>query len=395
MDRFKKMKLVLSALPLILVTPLALGDTISLQEKVSLIYELEDYCGSVSDPPASVGESCINKLTAYFADQPIWNNATMILHDGGRPKIHDWLLNKRERYLKFGPADLTGDNLPTWGDIFDGKIKDRMTVVANVLEVDMCKNLKEHGEIQPHLSEKCEAQELFKYATYLDVCMTGFSRSSYLHGINGITGLSVYDSARENINRAQIIDETEGNNWQLVENYLHTLWITHKCSSMQFMPMNKDLEPVRMTSGVGSFSEMEETLLSLHGSLMAVAARAGNMWAINSYYERGLGADIEYWKSLHKVNPLLFHRWMATNIGNLWLEDDDQLLHAMKAYEMEKQLMPEVADLEPAQYLRQSSIGNLVNSLERLEPIASSELEDKLKYPWDSIKDELVDSKIH
>lgn len=384
----KRISFILLALSVFLTTNYVLGESASLSVKLAKLNDLEDHCLKVSDPPVSVGKSCLDRLSDYFENKPIWINATMIFHRNNKIKINHWVLNRRVPYLMFTDVDLIGD-APTWGDIFDGKVSERMAAVADVLDIEACAQLKDHGGIHPLLTSKCQARELYKYATYLDVCLSGFSRSSLLNANNPTTGVSVYETARKGLDNSQTIDEANDNDWKLVENYLHSMWITDQCSNMLVLPLDDNVDFVDTISGKGSFGDMEKALSTVHDTALAISARAGDPWAVASFYERGLSEDVEYWESLYEVNPLLFHRWMSTSIGNFWFDDEEQVLHAMKAYDIEKQQVPQAVELNLEQYLKKHHLDNLVNSLERMEPIREEDLDSSLKFPWNSEQDPL------
>ena len=350
-------------------------------ERLAILYDLEDHCMETSDPPMLVSESCIQSLSEYFSKVPIWNITTLVIHQNGRPKLHRQTYSRRDNRLKYTQADLQINNAPTWSDIFDENVADRAAIVAEVLHDDICVALRKQGKIQNDLSERCRARELFKYATYLDACLTAFSRSTFLHATGAIGTMSRFEIALEEVDRSRVLHENEGNSWQLVEKYLHTLWTTSKCSHMPSVVVEERSE-TPTGHAASTYVEMKEAIRPIYEDTFGIAARAGDTWAIQSYYAKDLHVDIDYWKSLYAINPLLFHRWMATDAANAWLQDEEQIAHALHALSIEREVHSHLQDMEISEYLRLNGLYSLFKPLREVN-LTDRDSNRELKFPWD------------
>ena len=120
---------------------------------------------------------------------------------------------------------------------------------------------------------------------------------------------------------------------------------------------------------------MTKELQQAHDSAMSISARAGDSWAIQRFFVKELRRDKEYWKSLYKINPLLFHRSMTDAGISLRLTDREVVMLALNAYDLEKAMLD---DLDLGDYLiwhdiDHSPLSDIVLSLKE-RPIPDEEL---------------------
>lgn len=73
------------------------------------------------------------------------------------------------------------DDIPTWRDIFDGKVRERQKRFFRVALDSDCMELstREVIGIDKRMASPCAASELYKYATYIDVCETAWQKISF------------------------------------------------------------------------------------------------------------------------------------------------------------------------------------------------------------------------
>ena len=329
-----------------------------------------------------VDRPCFDRLTRYFKSEPIWEMA------GGMPyyvlvnyKYSLPAINPRgsHSYLKFTKADYLLQEVPTWSDIFDGRILERQDIVKSVFEDDACRALAEKGGIRPELAERCQARELFKYATYLDACLTGFSRNIEL--MHTALGRSVYEMTIDEIRRLDAGNGEAGDpafvtELGITEFHMHSSWITRMCIALPGMAFNGDLQPVwqgKLSELSDSYSdtlEFKKLVDKGHDAALGIAARSGDAWAIQTYISPGLSPDPDYWNTLREINPLLVHRWMATDMVGGSLSEEEQLWHAVKAYSIGREL---VEGLSLKDYVEQYDIREADISDPMLKQVLSGE----------------------
>ena len=160
----------------------------TLANNVARVLNLEEHCKSVSEPPHVMDDSCFQELDEHFNTQPIWHAAwvtAMVRH-----KAHSAVLNDRVLSNFYIDADFVG-KVPQWQDVFDGRIEERLGIVRKVFSDETCNGLARRGAIKSTHAARCQSRELFKYAAYLDACMTVFSRLAWFHVV-GTDGLTWY-----------------------------------------------------------------------------------------------------------------------------------------------------------------------------------------------------------
>ena len=354
----------------------------TLAEKITRLQQLEEHCEKVSAVPLRVGESCTAQLTDYFNAEPIWNMDTLIVYVDGKRTMHTRSLNERAFFLRFSAADFSMGEVPRWRDVFDGRHERRLAVASIVSKKPECEHLSKRGAISQELASRCEARELFKYATYLNACTTSNERMMFFLEPIVQVGLSRYALARKNMLTQIAASEERGNGWQLVEKYLLTLWLTEQCKMFRFTQLTEPDSQPRTGVVTYTIQELMERVRPTHDIAMSIAARAGDPWAIQSYCQNELHTDPSYWKSLFELNPLLFHRWMA-GIGYSTLNKEDRALHALNAYSAEKQLSPsiELDDYLSQFHLKTEDIDGAMNLLDW--SFTDERWRNLLKYPWE------------
>ena len=344
------------------------------------------------------GRDCIEKLNEYYLPQPIWNVAgplSYYVYVNRRASTH--AINRRSGYLPFAHADyhLEGPP-PTWSDIFDGAVHDRKDLVLGVFRDGACRALTKTGEIRPTLAERCHARELFKYATHLDACLTGFRRYEALVNPQRSDGKTVFQNSVQEIARRDDPDR-EAQLAKLTEMYMHALWMTRTCASLPAVAFDDELQPMQFGNlGTSDFSidEFSKIMAKGHDAALGIAARSGDEWAIQSYYPPHPKRDPAYWKAMQRINPLLFHRWMATFVGGTFLTDEERMWHAVRAYSIERETSPDrrladyLVDVKEGRIALDEMLAGYGVSVEgehtSLGELVLRRIEDEtlLKYPW-------------
>lgn len=323
----------------------------------------------------------------------------MHYHDGARSQASSNAINRRSAYLPFNDADQLLEDVPVWGDVFDGRAVNRLDIVLRVFRDDACRALARRGGIRSSLGERCRARDLFKFAAHLDACLTGLKRTNLLTNPQISGGLPGYESSVNELKRLG----GPGHNARLAalaELHMHAVWMTQICSSLPAVAFDDELEPMQFGNlGTADFSiaEFSKIMAKGHDAALGIAARAGDEWAIQSYYPPHPKRDPEYWKAMVRINPLLFHRWMASFLGGTFLTDEQRMWHAVKAYSIERGASP---GLRLADYLVDVREGRVAldemlsdyGVSEGLEGSDDTSLRDRalrriedetiLRYPW-------------
>ena len=369
------------------VPDIVLEDSATVFERHQKVLQLEESCQFTGDLPLHPSRACEQKLDQYFTATPIWRAASVHLYNGTRAISNYSPFDSRATILPYDEMDTMQTDVPLWGDIFDENEQDRLRIVGSVFADNACLELRELGHIQSSYSDRCEARELFKYARYLEACVTGFSRSSFLNSVSNREQLTRFERARKSIDTSTVINDSRGNGWQLVENYLLSIWVLRRCKEHHFLAVDPSIDgssqPKQATQVV---DDIEHQLRPMYDASMAIAARSGDSWAIQGYHERKMRGDIDYWRSVHELNPILFHRWMSTSIGGRWYTKDERLLHARMAYELSMQFLPSLEKTAFETYVR-GRLGHFTDAnLQFAQRIVDKgELEIELVHPWERV----------
>ena len=183
---------------------------------------------------------------------------------------------------------------------------------------------------------------------------------------------------------------------KLAELHMHALWMTEICTSLPAMAFDDDLEPLQFGNlGNADFSiaEFSKIMEKGHDAALGIAARAGDEWAMQSYYPPHPKRDPEYWQAMQRINPLLLHRWMASVVGGTFLTAEERMWHATKAYSIERETFPDLSLTDYVVYLKEGNIplnemlsdhGDLELDHQSLDDAAVRRIADDglLKYPW-------------
>ncbi|MYD46420.1 MAG: hypothetical protein F4W92_08720 [Gammaproteobacteria bacterium] len=352
-------------------------------EKIVVINDLMDECSLKTAYEAPLSDSCVDRLADYFSDQPVWEQAVIYIPSLDRFHLLGPILNSRSYSLSFTQSEMMGD-VPTWQDIFDNGVKERARVVEQVLQDEACGLLSSRGAINTDsdmdLLNKCKARDLVKYAIYLDACLTGMDRIDFLL-VPRDDGTTWYEDTISVWNEKLSTEENKVALAKLGETVMHALWMRNACVHMPLDGFDGAFRSTGWNPEVEDVSTMAKPLQHKHDLAMSVSARSGDVWAIQAFYVKELRLDKEYWKSLYKIDPLLFHRWITVVGSANGLSEKEIVMHALKAYNLETL---ELDDLDFDEYISRHEIppnSDTVLSLKE-NPIQDAQL---LK-PWVDLK---------
>ena len=349
--------------------------------KIEFIDQLMVECQILSAYDNQLSDTCVEKLADYFSDQPVWEQSIVYIPSLDRFDRLIPSLNLRPRILMISQSDVTGD-VPMWSDIFDGKAEERRSIVERIVQDETCALLRNRGPISNDgsLSDQCHARELVKYAIYLDTCLTGMKRINRLLVTGArVDGRTRYEQAIIEWDHKLSEEENKIAQAELNESVMHAVWAHNACLSM---PPDGYVATFSLTDSdrerVSAFvEEMTKQLQQIHDSAMSISARSGDSWGVRGFYVKELRRDKEYWKSLYKFNPLLFHRWM-TEVGLAQgLSEREIVMHALKAFDLEKKHLDD-RDLE--NYIEWHGFTRSNDSLLSLREKPMSD--EELMQPW-------------
>ena len=190
---------------------ISLEDPGELLKRNTEVFELVELCRSTGDLPTRPHESCIQRLDEYFSEVPIWRSTVILLFVGTRGSGHYSSFDTRAHYMGYEELEYVQRDVPRWKDIFDGHEESRLDIVSAIFGDGACLSLTELGRIQPSYAKRCEVRELFKYANYLDACMTGFKRGELFHASWGNPPRTTYERARKSMDPTVVVDYRNGN----------------------------------------------------------------------------------------------------------------------------------------------------------------------------------------
>lgn len=294
-----------------------------------LVDELLEHCPVTNPIPTAFGEICETKLDAYFLDDVVWKYLELPYYSpsiepptiGPAFNVQTGLRIRELEKMRLGL-------IPRWRDIFDEKIEMRDILVTQVFQDEACKSLT-NGLIRPALKERCSSEELYRYATYLDMCLTGLHRYDWLIQRKAIFGgRSFAEYGLEVISRNTEAEHNVDSS-AFKRGILNSVWLTQKCSHMPVSAFDENLKRYVLTEQLG-FRELAKIFIIGHDAAMNIAVRTGHKQALYSYNPPPVSSDVDYWKSLFRIEPYLVHYWLA--YGRSHLSDTQQMLHAVRAY---------------------------------------------------------------
>lgn len=258
---------------------------------------------------------CFGSIDQYFDEEPIWVSSQLQNRMFGPLTLESSVLNPRNDVVWYGYDDYLVESLPLWQDIFDSQIKARTDSVARILGDVRCRSLASSMEvgITNELTEYCAAEELFKYAILLDVCLTSKARLE-----------DIFDSE---LMTRYVMSRPRNRAGELARNaYIRESWIQQQCleSSIELITGTTSL-PLSLDQPIDDLVEVTQ---DTHDLVLEIAARSGNPWAMVSYLPDA--GDVAYLEDLYSVNPLLTHRFLAAQRSTLSLEERSK--HALEGY---------------------------------------------------------------
>lgn len=368
------------------------------------LHEVLDECAGFDTPEFEPTEECIIQMDEYFASRPIWNYSTVVNYhkDLSIPRRIHTLLSPR--VMTYGHTDRTSGDIPVWRDIFDNRFVDRIKVVEQVFADEVCRDLLESESFQPTLTSRCKTRELFKYATYLDTCLTAMWRAEEWIRMDrdspsphGSYMEIVLQSLQSNLDQFNWIGDPtyEQLALQFRETMLHVAWMQTQCEFLELPRFDQDLKLIPSGSenrNLGSVRfDLVDIFQSGHDAAMRIAALSGDKWALHRYSPQTSKEEIKYWKAIFSAEPLLVHRYLASYRLTSLLTPEEAHWHAIQVYILAKEQDPEM-DLNLEQYTASEFSEGMARRLgEILEKAGLTEseilwnkelLESRLKYPW-------------
>ena len=133
---------------------------------------------------SSPSTECVTALTEYFVNEPVWKYSRLYYYSDPMGLLLTTYneINRRHFKLPYSYDDYSMEQIPMWGDIFDGRLVQRMALFSKVTQDPQCAKLGSSANvgIQEDRAEQCSARELYKFAAYLDACTASLQRHQVL-----------------------------------------------------------------------------------------------------------------------------------------------------------------------------------------------------------------------
>ena len=264
--------------------------------------------------------SCMDALTEYFWDEPVWAYAHSQNRFSASFRLESLQLNPRNSAMRYSFGDCHPDNLPRWRDIFEAQGDGYFMMLRSVIEDEKCLSLSTHsGGIRPELSARCEAEELFKYAAYLDACITNLVR--------------LYSPSRLKL--------TSTHHPIAYKSLIREYWLLRMCSDRMFVDISSSaeaMEEMRKTKSDQVPYALKRGFSDTHDLLLRISAKAGNEWAMVAYLPHN--ESPEYLNDLMELKPALAHRYLSVLTPDLTIEQ--RLHHLAAAFNVTRQQFPDI-----------------------------------------------------
>lgn len=297
----------------------------------------------------NLDSDCIYFLEESLIDDPIWAHARFYHYGLYTIDSYNLKFNSRSK-VEFSYGDFSQE-YPSWGDILDSGFKDRSYIVEETLQKPNCANLNTLSSgIEPQHIDECKAHDLYKYATYLDFCIS-FNilneEQSIMRSAFGGPRVTLYTESLNNIRNAELDDKIFKEQYEMqFRANLTAMWVSYKCLStveiidtvLSHSKLNTNNNQV-MKDGLQD-RDIRRSVKKAHDEILRVAAKAGNKWAQQSYLPVGEGDA--YWKDLFDVNPLLVHRFLSSSFGSLYLSEIQKDHHIVTVRRMLTEQFPDV-----------------------------------------------------
>lgn len=311
----------------------------------------------------SLNPSCMLELDQMFLEEPTWKYDVVPTFggvNGGDFHNHSSSLNFRGNKLKFTVEDYLDEDVPTWGQIFDGRYVERKAVTTRVMHKNECKRHLNVWNDDSVLTQQCHTRDLVIYAISLDACTSAFnlyrsshkkyrrdSRSNFENGLNRLrefwrTSESGFD---QSVTTTPPVDATT-----YIRSSLWMLWVLEKCSdtsiayfgfAVDFFNLGEteNLDEINLSNLANrrvriGVEQLEKYVRPSYKSAINSAARLGDSWALRSISPPKPEDEPKFWQLLYEKYPSLYHRYMSSDRVNSKLTVAAKLTHAFKAFEL-------------------------------------------------------------
>lgn len=321
----------------------------------------------------NVSSTCLAVLGDTFHNDPIWAAARYEYHQHSR--VRTMLPVLSDRLLSYSYPDFIGE-VPRWKDILDIDFNSTVALVSRVLHDNSCQGLKFSPEgIHSELSEYCHAKDLYAYVSYMDSCVSNQIRHQEMSQLTQLIdeparAVTRYEKSLESISSRWLSKEMYEEQYamQLKQN-LRTTWLAHVCmDARDIIRAVIGIETTQIDLLEFPFSEPGLQMQDHYSTVLQIAAKSGNRWALQSYTP--FGENATYWRDLYERNPLLVHRLLASSLAQFELTDEQHNQHVIKTKSMLQQMFPR------ASFLPDTYGGSP-------EAIRYIENNGELTFPWD------------
>lgn len=310
---------------------------------------------------SSPSTECVAALTEYFVNEPVWKYSRLYYYSDPMGLLLTTYneINRRHFKLPYSYDDYSMEQIPMWGDIFDGRLEQRKALFSKVTQDPQCAKLGSSANvgIQEDRAEQCSARELYKFAAYLDACTASLQRHQVLTSPtrsreDKYKELDRFETSKhvvlENIESAT---EREMAQEIVKRGLLHGYWVIEQCIEgplrLKTSQSNTSVLSLEVTWSTTTIEDeaLMRAIKKTHKMALKIAARSGDEWAIRSL-PRLHG---QFASDIYNKFPLLVHRHLGFDTGGISdkLDWNELRRHKAKAYLLLKDLAgPVVAERE-------------------------------------------------
>lgn len=350
------------------------------------IESLEALCPDVHHAMTS---ECFAALDQYFLHSiiPEFNKLLIVIRVPDRREKHPDDPNREIVIVNTGQwrGTIPLDDSPTFDFVFRDPIANKHQVMA-VLKNNQCQLSK--GPIHRNLLDACDADSLIGFAMFLDVCQE--------YELDQIRNLRPRGNSLQNSYDQDLawIDEDHFDNPETyhrarektLQKSFRDAWVVRKCSSFGdnlFSPIGIVNPPgkgvqryrrddyINATGDEISSASMKWANRQAVKDLYAIATRLGHRWALATYRLPFPHEDSEFWDSLSKESPFVYHFYMYRTLA-VELDKTERIRHAILAHAHATAMdLPKMSDWRGNHDLQQ-----LDTHLSAIEPYTQEQLEE-------------------
>ncbi|MCY3883712.1 MAG: hypothetical protein OXG24_02230 [Gammaproteobacteria bacterium] len=360
-------------------------DSAEIQLADVTIGSLEALCPDVH---YEMSDECFTALDQHFLNSaiPEYEELRIVISTPERREKHPDDPNKVLVTMTTGSWSgfIPLDDSPTFDFVFRDPSANKRRAMA-ALEKEQCQLSK--GPIRRNLLDSCDANSLIGFAMFLDVCQKYELEQIRQLRPRGKSLQNSYDRDLDWISEDHFenLDTYHRARAETLQKSFRDAWVVQKCNSFDddlFSPsgiVNPPGKGVRRYRRDDYLNATRDEISSANlnwanrqavKDLYAITARLGHRWALAAYRLPFPHEDLDFWDSLSKESPFVYHFYMYRTPA-VQLEKIERIKHAILAHAHATAMdLPEMSDWRGVRNLQQ-----LNTHLSAVEPYSQEQLE--------------------